>query len=496
MTLSDSIGQYRIEECLSNGRRADVYRAVDVIRKRTVALKLLHVGAPGDEATLRRRLQQVQRAAELVHPHIAWVWETGESDGHFYVAERYVNGPSLARLLAEKGPFTWDAARLAIGQIGQALDFAHGRGWVHGWIHAGQILVSTELGAVVTGFGWPQPPIPEAQATAGGTGISGAGQELPGNGAYLAPEIWLGQPARPAADQYALACVWAELLSGQPLFGGKSWEEVRDLHFMPAALRRAWPEGTPWQFETALTRALASEPGDRYPDLAALLAAPEALAAHNEQSPESLARSRAELRARREEEEQARRQAEDAARLAALAQARREVEERIRRAQEIQAQEAQAPAEIDTPVEEAPAPRKTPAVRRRPEHTPAGGGRRRWGWIGLAAIVLALAVYGLARSGGMGGFWPATPSASATLESASPTTGSSAIITTIPPDATATGTLTPSFTPTIASTATATRTQAPSFTPTITPTDTPSPSATRTPTRTPTPRNQDNNRRE
>jgi hypothetical protein len=486
MTPPQQIGQYRLEERLDGGQRADVYRAVDVIRKRTVTLRLLHVEHPEDEAKVRRVLQQVQHAAELVHPHIAWVWETGEAHGQFYVAERYANGPTLAGLLAEKGPFSWEAARLAITQAAEALDFAHGRGWVHGWLSPAQILSSAELGAVVTGFGWPQPVIPDSEVAGSQPGAIPWPAELPGNGAYLAPEIWLGQPARPGADQYALACIWVELLTGRPLFDAASWEEVRDLHFMPPALPRAWPEGTPWQIEAALARALAGEPGDRYPDLAALLAAPAEMAAQGQQSAEGRARRSAELRAWQEEQAHNRRQSEEAARLAALEQARREVEEQI-----LQAQQIQLPPEEEAFAEALPPlPGTITPARRRPHRRPAKANGRRWGlWAGLTVVLLALGGFWLVRSAGSGSLWPATPTTTATLESALPTAGVHAPATATVLAATATRAATASFTPSITPSPTATPTRTPTRSPTITLTHTPGPIATRTPSRTPTPRN-------
>jgi serine/threonine-protein kinase len=483
MSLPEQIGQYRLEAHLGSGRYADTYRATNVIRKRTVALKLLHLEAAGDEAKIRRLLASVQQAAELVHPHIAWVWETGEIDGHLFVAERYVNGPSLASLLAEKGALSWDAARLVIQQTAQALDFAHGRGWVHGRISPAQILVSPELGAVLTGFGWPQSTIPDAEAAGGELAAPGAYQDLPSNGRYLAPEVWLGQPARPPADQYALACVWAELLSGQPLFGAATWEETRDLHFAPPPLQRTWPEGTPWPFEAALARALSGEPVDRYPDLAALMAAPDVLAGQGGRSVEDRAGRSAELRARREQEQHTRQQAEEAARLVALAQARQEMEEQIHR-------ERQAPApveEIFPPAETSSPPSDMIAARRKTRRSRAiDGQQRKVLWIGLTILLLALAGFWLSGPTGLGGLWAATSTAtppnSATasevsLPTATPTPSTASSPTTLP-----------SSTPTATHTATAAPTAAPTHTPTITPTNTPVSSPTRTPTRTPTPR--------
>jgi serine/threonine protein kinase len=466
MTIPDQLSQYRLEIQLGSDRYGETFRAVDTVRRRTVALRLLRVEQIGDAAAVEQFVQQAQRAADLVHPRLAWVWEAGEDEGRHYLVERFVNGPSLARRLAESGPLGWEEAQTAIAQIAQGLDFAHGRGFDLDAVRPQNIYLSPELGAVLGGLGLalglpPNRPIEDREEAL-----------------YTAPELWQRRLHSPASDQYALACVLAEMLSGRPLFDAPSVDEIHQRHLEELQMPHSFPAGTPWQVELALERALSRQPGQRYANAAEFAEAPAILAQRGAGDEHERERRAALAQARKLAEEQAHRLAEEAARLAALEQARRELEEQVRRV-------AQPPAEPDTPTLPAqpgdgpPADSEThlePHLEAGPSRPrrPAGKGRRWVAWALGAAFILALA--GLWLNGRL----PLPGPLSAT---ATPTPTLTATYT-LRPTSSPSPTASPTHTATVSPSPTATRTQTP--TASTTPTLSASPTQTEQPTPIPT----------
>ncbi len=364
-----SLGQYRIEADLdalwaAPGLRLNRCRAVDTVRKRPALLNLLEIDPSLDARLAPRLLEQAQAAADLVHPHLGWVWETGQIEGRQYIAERLAQGQTLAYRLAERGPLGWDEAQKAVAQIAQGLDFAHARGWVHGALSPAQVWLSPEVGAVVTGWGMQRGLRSvhlDAPALVGRTAPDHPAAQalLP----YLSPEALLSGQSGPPGDQYVLACLWYEMLTGQPAFPAASPEELLVRQSEGLRFPGLWPEGTPWELETVLERATAETPAGRYLTAGELAAAPQKLADEPGFSAEERARRAEQARQRREAAEQARRQAEETTRLAALEQARREIEDRVRRAaQPLSASEPEAgeAAAAETPP---PAPPEEPAAR-------------------------------------------------------------------------------------------------------------------------------------
>ena len=196
-----------------------------MVRRRPVALKLLHPGLLENEQAYRDFLSQAGQAAELVHPHIAWVWESGEIDGHFFLVERFVNGPSLASKLSESGVLPWEQARQMVDQIAQALEFAFSKGWVHGRVTPHNILLGLDQTAVLSDYG--------LQRALRVSKISAMLQISTYDAQYLAPEVLQGKPVSPAADQYALACTLLEMLAGKNPFAADSLAEIEQKHLAP-----------------------------------------------------------------------------------------------------------------------------------------------------------------------------------------------------------------------------------------------------------------------
>lgn len=484
MVSPERVGHYRIEVRLFDHPGADVFLAVDTVRKRSVTLWVLKQEIFPDRAAELRFFRKAQSASDLIHPHLAWVWETGEADGNQFIVERHIEGPTLRRHLQENGPLSWDEASAAIEQLAQGLDFAHKHGNIHGGIRSELIYISRQLGAVLGGFGAPGPAAHDL--TTAEADLAGA--------SYWAPELWHGEHPSPASDRYALACVFAEMLGGCPPFAGSSAEAIRDAHHGSPTLPAVWPAGTPLEIEPALERGLAKEPARRYETAVDLAAAPTRLAASGGLTAAERAEREA-LRLRRlEAAELARREAEETARNEALLQARRELEEQIPyTAAELEAEAIAAPA----PACAKPEPEMDSAARgirtethppADPEHEPApeitaadtpptprrAARRRRTlsAWVSriLVAAILIGAAWAVYSWGWLPGAPPTAPTAAATAETL-PAVAATAT-STIPPTPTAS----PSPTPT--QTSTPTPTIRPSNTPSRTPTQTATPTST------------------
>ena len=255
--------RYRIERELGEGGMATVYLAHDVKHDRKVALKVLR---PELAAVLgaERFLREITTTANLRHPHILPLYDSGSAPGDggaeilFYVMP-YVEGESLRdRLSREKQLPLDDALRIA-REVADALSYAHGRGVIHRDIKPENILLESGH-AVVADFG-----IARAVDAAGGDRLTETGMAI-GTPTYMSPEQAAGEPDLDGrSDQYALACVLYEMLAGQPPFTGPTVESVIHQHLTAAAPPATQYRPTvPAEIAGALERALAKTPADRF----------------------------------------------------------------------------------------------------------------------------------------------------------------------------------------------------------------------------------------
>jgi serine/threonine protein kinase len=253
------LGRYRIEQRLGGGAHAVVYKAEDTLLKRPVALKVLKPAWASNAEMISRFTREARAAGNLMHSHIAWVFDFGEIEGIYYLAVRYVEGPTLQELIAERGKILWQEALRYMEELGSALDYAHAKEAVHRDVKPNNIIISTTEGAVLTDFGLVKASIDVSFQTKADMVI--------GTPEYIPPEIWNGEDASPATDQYALACVFVEMLSGKPLFFGTRLDEIISKHLEPNSLMDTWPGDIPPGAELILRKALAANPSDRYPNL-------------------------------------------------------------------------------------------------------------------------------------------------------------------------------------------------------------------------------------
>src|SRR5688572_13718146 len=243
--------RYRVERELGQGGMATVYLALDVRHQRKVALKVLH---PELSAVLGpdRFLKEIELTANLQHPHILPLFDSGSADGQLYYVMPFVDGESLrGRLERERQLPIADAMRIAT-EVADALDYAHGRGVVHRDIKPENILVQGGH-ALVADFG-----IALAVQQAGGQRMTQTGLSL-GTPHYMSPEQAMGDRAIDArSDVYALGAVAYEMLAGEPPFTGPTAQAIvaRVLSAAPASLSES-RDTVPAHVERAILTALA-----------------------------------------------------------------------------------------------------------------------------------------------------------------------------------------------------------------------------------------------
>src|SRR4051794_29793968 len=142
--IGNQLGSYRIEELLGRGGMGEVYRAEDLRLGRKVALKLLAAPLTDDARFRSRFLAESRLAASIDHAGIVPIYEAGESDGHLYIAMRYVEGTDLAALLHREGPLAPQRALSIVGQLAEALDAAHEHGLLHRDVKPSNALIARE----------------------------------------------------------------------------------------------------------------------------------------------------------------------------------------------------------------------------------------------------------------------------------------------------------------------------------------------------------------
>jgi serine/threonine-protein kinase len=255
--------RYRIERVIGEGGMATVYLAEDLKHHRKVAVKVMR---PELAATLGtdRFLREVEIAAQLNHPNILPMYDSGEVEGILYYVMPYVEGESLASRLSSEGELPVPVA-LRIGrEVAEALAYAHKRGIIHRDIKPANILLH-EGHALVADFGIARALDAEGEA------ITKTGLAI-GTPQYMSPEQSTGDKSVDArTDIYALGAVIYEMLTGEPPFTGRTPQAVvaRSLTERPRPLT-ATREGLPAGLEDVVSKSLSRSAADRFPTATAL----------------------------------------------------------------------------------------------------------------------------------------------------------------------------------------------------------------------------------
>ncbi len=270
MSLESSFGRYRIEGLLGEGAMARVYKAYDARHDRYVALKVLKEAWRGDREVLDRFFREARAAGALNHPNIVIIYNV-ESAPEPFIDMELVEGPSLARLLKERGGLPPVQAVATAKALAMALDYAHTHGRVHRDIKPSNILLASDLlTPKLTDFGIAVIDQPEtAQLTQHG--------QMLGTPRYMSPEQIRGERADARSDLFSLGATLYEMLTGRYAFPGETLvalsSQITQDHPLP--VRRLAPE-TPPQVAAAVEKLLEKDPARRFQSGRELLAALEA----------------------------------------------------------------------------------------------------------------------------------------------------------------------------------------------------------------------------
>ena len=262
-------GRYELKDLAGTGGMSSVYRARDSVLERTVAIKILHEHFSDDPEYVERFRREARALAQLNHPNIVTVIDRGEFEGRQFIVFEHVDGETLKSLVDREGPLPVDRALALVHQVARGLAFAHEHGVVHRDVKPQNVLLDEDGVAKVTDFGIARSIDPSDELTETGA--------LLGTSEYIAPEQASGQRVDERSDQYSLATVLYELLTGEPPYTGESFMAVALKHVREPvpSVRDRRPDVSP-RLDAIVARAMAKRPEDRFPSTDALMAALEA----------------------------------------------------------------------------------------------------------------------------------------------------------------------------------------------------------------------------
>ena len=247
--------RYRTIETIGSGGMADVFKAVDEVLGRTVAVKVLHPRYASDPGFVQRFRQEAASAANLSHPNIVNIYDWGQDGDTYYIVMEYVRGADLKSLVEERGPFPPVKVAEYGAQVAAALSVAHGYDIIHRDIKPHNIVLTPDGSIKVMDFGI---------ARAGNTNMTQTGSVL-GTAQYVSPEQAQGRPLGATSDLYSLGIVLYELATGRLPFDGDTPVSValKQVNEQPIPPRQIDPAMPP-ALEAVILKAMAKNPADRY----------------------------------------------------------------------------------------------------------------------------------------------------------------------------------------------------------------------------------------
>jgi len=256
----EKLGRYRILGELGRGAMGTVYRAVDPLIEREVAIKTLHPSLPPEVmAEVRERfVREAKSAGRLNHPNIVTIFDIGKQGDVIYIAMELLEGKSLQQILREPTRLPFETVAELVAQIADALDHAQQLGIVHRDVKPANVVISPSGRAKLTDFGIAS--VPSSTMTQTGATL--------GSPRYMSPEQVLGLPVDPRSDIFSLGVVLYQMLTGRTPF-----ERPHDPTIFPLMNRIAGEPhrpvisldpSIPAAFEGISSKALAKKPEDRY----------------------------------------------------------------------------------------------------------------------------------------------------------------------------------------------------------------------------------------
>jgi serine/threonine-protein kinase len=257
MLSQTRIGRYEVVSALGQGAMGAVYKAVDPLIERDVAIKTISLNlSKAERAEFEERFyREAKSAGRLNHANIVTIYDVGETDDIAYIAMEYVEGKSLREMLDSGVVLPVELIGKIVARIANALHYAHENHVVHRDIKPANIMITSKRDVKIMDFGIAQ--IPTGSRTQLGTVL--------GSPKYMAPEQVVGQPTDGRTDIFALGVVLYEMLTGTTPFNGDNLSAImyKVLNEEPAPPSTINPRVPP-TFDRIIRRALAKRPEDRY----------------------------------------------------------------------------------------------------------------------------------------------------------------------------------------------------------------------------------------
>jgi tRNA A-37 threonylcarbamoyl transferase component Bud32 len=256
----DRIGRYKIVRELGRGAMGVVYHAIDPNIGRPVAIKTIRFGdtrKPEELDRMRERLFREARSAGILsHPGIVTIYDVDQQGDIAYIAMEYVDGPTLDQVLSEPKPIASERMFSILAQTASALDYAHSKGIVHRDIKPANIMLAADGTSKITDFGIAKINTAEHLTMTG---------SIVGTPHYMSPEQVQGQHVDGRSDQFSLAVIAYEMLTGEKPYTGEHLTTVvyKIVAEEPLPPHRINP-GLAGGIEGALRKAMAKKPDARF----------------------------------------------------------------------------------------------------------------------------------------------------------------------------------------------------------------------------------------
>ena len=255
-------GDYELLEEIARGGMGVVYKARQLSLNRTVALKMILAGQLASPADVQRFRTEAEAAASLQHPNIVAIHEVAEQDGHHYFSMDYVEGKSLAQLIAEGGLRIADFRKAAgyVKTIAVAIHYAHQQGTLHRDLKPSNVLIDHSDQPRITDFGLAKRVKRDSDLTASG--------QILGTPNFMPPEQAAGKRVvvGPPSDVYSLGAILYFLLTAKPPFAAETVHEtLRQVANVEPIAPRMLNPAAPRDLETICLKCLEKEPRRRYP---------------------------------------------------------------------------------------------------------------------------------------------------------------------------------------------------------------------------------------
>lgn len=260
--IGDTMAQYEFVEPIAKGGMSQVFRARDHRLGRDVAVKVLAEDLAGDPSFRDRFEREWRAAAGIRHPNVLPLLDAGEWHARLYIVMPLVDGVDLARVIDEQGPLSVGRTATIVTQVAAALDAAHQLGLIHRDVKPGNILVTAADGpgadhVYLADFGLTTRGNAQSRMTRTGVFL--------GTVAYVAPEQLLGQPVDPRTDEYSLACVAFEMLTGSAPYASDAELSMITAHLhAPPPMVSAYRAGLPSGLDHVVAQGMAKDPAQRF----------------------------------------------------------------------------------------------------------------------------------------------------------------------------------------------------------------------------------------